>query len=126
MVFAVVPVMIVVMAMIVMMMLTMIMGMPVVVLVLMVMSVGMGVLMFGGRLVLVFEVDVELGAGDVRALLARHVEVITVEPELLQFVFKLMRVDAQVNQRTNEHVTADAAEDVEVKRFHGGRIQKRR
>ena len=69
-------------------------------------------------IVVVREVDIELHAGDAGFLLARNVEVIAVELEFLQLAFQLARVHAEVEQRADEHVAADAAEDVEVKSFH--------
>ena len=61
---------------------------------------------------------VELHAGDAGFLLAREVQVIAVELELLQLALQPMRVHAQINQRADEHVAADPAENVEIKRFH--------
>ena len=42
----------------------------------------------------------------------------SVQLELFQFVGELVRGNSKVKHRTDEHVAADAAEDVEVKRFH--------
>src|SRR5579863_6540732 len=66
----------------------------------------------------VFEMDVELGAADLRFLAAGNVEVVAVELQLAEFAFELREVHAQVEQRANEHVAADAAKDVEIKCFH--------
>jgi hypothetical protein len=46
------------------------------------------------------------------------VKVVSTHAKFLQFAFKLARVDTQINQGANEHVTADAAEEVEVKSLH--------
>ena len=45
-------------------------------------------------------------------------EVIPAQTELLQFIFQAAKVHAQIQHGTNEHVAADAAEDVQIKRFH--------
>ena len=68
---------------------------------------------------LMCDVDIKLHAGDGGFLLARNVEMVAVEFELLQFAFKLVRVHAEVEQRGDEHVAGNAAEKVEVKQFHG-------
>ena len=67
---------------------------------------------------LVRQMHVELHAFDAGLVLARNVQVIAVELELPEFALQPARVHAQINQRADEHVAADAAEDVEVKRFH--------
>ena len=69
--------------------------------------------------VVVRQMHVELHAGDGRFFAARNVQVIAVELELLQFALKFFGVHAEVEQRGDEHVAGDAAENVEVKRLHG-------
>ena len=61
---------------------------------------------------------IELRPGDVRALLARGVKVVAFQPELLQLVLELLEVHAHIEQRSDEHVSADAAENIEVKSLH--------
>ncbi len=68
--------------------------------------------------IIVCEMDVKLHAFDGGLVLARDMEVIAVELEFAEFVFEFVRVHPQVNQGADEHVAADAAEDVEVKGFH--------
>ena len=51
-------------------------------------------------------------------LFPRDMQVVASEIQFLEFMFKLVRVHAQVNQRPNEHVAADAAENVEIESFH--------
>jgi hypothetical protein len=65
------------------------------------------------------EVDVKLHPGDGGFLPARNVEMVAVKLELLQLAFELGGIHAEIQQRADEHVTGDAAENVEVKRFHG-------
>jgi hypothetical protein len=72
------------------------------------------VMMFVG----VGQMDIKLHAADAGFLLARDVKMITVEFQLLQLVLKPARIHAEVNQRADEHVAADAAENIEIKRFH--------
>ena len=43
---------------------------------------------------------------------------ITFQLELLQFALKLARVHAEVEQRSDKHVSGDAADEVEVENFH--------
>jgi hypothetical protein len=66
-----------------------------------------------------FEMDIKLHAGDAGFLLARDVKMIAAERQLLQLSLQLAVIRAEINQRADEHVAADAAEDVEIKRFHG-------
>jgi hypothetical protein len=65
-----------------------------------------------------FEMNVELHAGDGGLLLARDVEVIAFELELLKLLLKPARVHAQVQQRGNEHIAGDATNEVEIEDFH--------
>jgi hypothetical protein len=75
---------------------------------------GMGVFMF----VLVCEMDVKLRAGNGSSFLPRHVQMIFVQTKFLQLMLERVRIHAEIQHRADEHVTADAAEDVEVKSFH--------
>ena len=80
------------------------------------------VLMFVFAIMTVFvvvrEVDIELDAADLRFLAASGMKVVAVELELLQFRFECGGIHAEIQQRADEHVAADAAEDVEIKSFH--------
>ena len=64
------------------------------------------------------EVDIEFDAGNGGFLSARNVQVIAVELEFLQLAFEFVRIHAKVEQRGDEHVTGDAAKNIEVQRFH--------
>jgi hypothetical protein len=68
----------------------------------------------------VFELHVELCSVDAAALLAGNLKLIAVQMQFFHFVFQLMQVHAKIQQRTDEHIAADPAEHVEVKRFHPG------
>ena len=74
--------------------------------------------MFVAMVMLMRQMYIELYAFDPHLLFPSHMQVVTVEVKFLEFVFQLVRVHAQVNQRANEHVAADAAEDIEVEGFH--------
>ena len=102
-VLVVVMVIVVIMVMIVIMVVTMMM-----------MLVRVVVRMF----VVIRQMHVEFHAFDAGFLFARDVQVVAVELQFFKFVLQLVRVRAQINHRADEHVAADAAEDVEVKRFH--------
>jgi hypothetical protein len=67
---------------------------------------------------LVSQMNVKLHARDSLSFLPPDVQVIAIHLELREFTFQLARVHAQINQRANEHVAADAAENVEVKSLH--------
>ena len=69
-------------------------------------------------MMILLQVDVELHAFDIRFLSARRVQVVIVKLELLEFVFELFEIDAQVEHRPDEHIAADAAKNVEVDSFH--------
>ena len=64
------------------------------------------------------EVDIKFHAGYGGFLLARNVEMIAAEFELLQLAFQFVRIHAEVEQRGDKHIAGDAAEKVEVKNFH--------
>jgi hypothetical protein len=64
------------------------------------------------------EMDIELDAVDARFLSADRAQVIAGEAELPEFLLEPRGVNAEVNQRCDEHVAADAAETVEVEGLH--------
>jgi len=70
-------------------------------------------------LVVMREVDIKLHAGDGGFLPVRNVQMIAVELELLQLTFEFGGVHAEIKQRGDKHVAGDAAEEVEIKNFHG-------
>ena len=61
---------------------------------------------------------VEFHAADTHLLSPRHVQMPVFELELTQLPLQGTRVNAKINQRADEHVATDAAEDVEVEGFH--------
>jgi hypothetical protein len=69
--------------------------------------------------VVVREVNIELRPFNLKSFGAARVEMIAVQMQLLQFVLEVMEINAEIEHRANKHIAADAAEDVEVKSFHG-------
>ena len=69
-------------------------------------------------IVLLFKMHVELRPGDVRTLLPRDVEMVFIKAELRELALELFEVHTEIEQRADEHVAADAAEDVEIERVH--------
>jgi len=68
--------------------------------------------------VFVRKMNIKFDAGDALAFILADVQMKAVQLELLQFVRQFVGIYAEVEQGADEHVAADAAEDVEVKRFH--------
>ena len=64
------------------------------------------------------QMNIKLHAFDLRFVLSRNVEMVAVEMQLFEFVFELMGIHAEVEQRADKHVAADAAENIQVKSFH--------
>ncbi len=92
--------------MVVIMVLVRMMFVLMVVIVMMVVMISMVVVMF--------EMDVELGAADLGFLAAGEMEVVAVQPQFSQLQLELLEIHAEVEQRADEHVATDAAENVQV------------
>jgi hypothetical protein len=43
---------------------------------------------------------------------------IAIHIQLFEFMLELVRIDAKIQQRADEHITADTTENIEVKGFH--------
>jgi len=113
-----VMIVLVVRAVMVMFVLVLVMVVMVVILVCVVMM-RVGVAMTMALIMLfVHDMNIELHARDARFLAARNVQVVTVKREFGQFAFQAPSIETQINQRSKEHVAADAAENVEVEGFH--------
>ena len=67
---------------------------------------------------MVVEMHVELHAVDAGFLRALRVDVIALYFQGLKLAFKRLEVHAEVEHCPHEHVAADAAENVQVKRVH--------
>src|ERR1041385_4178811 len=68
--------------------------------------------------VLVSKLHLESHAGDVRLLSAGDADLPSVKLEFFQFLLQRPGIDAQVEHGTEEHVAADAAENVEIQCLH--------
>ena len=66
-----------------------------------------------------FEVDIDFDAGDAAFFLLVDMQVVAIEIQFAEFATELLGTHAQVDERAEEHVATDAAEDVEVESFHG-------
>jgi len=64
------------------------------------------------------DMHVKLYARDAALLAAAGVQVVAMKAELHQLPLELLRVNAKINQRADQHVAADPAEDVEIQSFH--------
>ena len=51
-------------------------------------------------------------------MLSRHMQVVAVESQFAEFPIEFPKLDTQIEHGPNEHVTADPAEDIEVKAAH--------
>jgi len=81
----------------------------------MMVAVLVGMLM---AVVRVREVDIKFHTGDGGFLSARNVQMPAVELELVQLTFEIFGVNAKVEQRRDEHVAGDAAENIKIQDFH--------
>ena len=62
--------------------------------------------------------DVEFHAFDTGLVLTSSVEVIALELKLGQFMLQVVQVEAEIDHRSQKHIAADAAENVEKQSFH--------
>lgn len=81
-----------------------------------VVSMLVAVTMF--MVVIVREVDIELHTGDALTVLTADVQVVAIELELGEFAFELLRINAEIDERGDEHIAADAAENIEIQCLH--------
>src|SRR5438067_1463746 len=68
--------------------------------------------------VLLCERHLEFQAGDVRLLSAGDADLPSVEPEFFQFLLQCPGIDAKIEHGAEEHIAADAAENVEIQCLH--------
>jgi len=66
----------------------------------------------------IVQMNIELRSGDGGLLSASDVKMVAPYSQLLEPLLEVVRIHPQINQRANEHVAADAAENIKVKRFH--------
>jgi hypothetical protein len=69
-------------------------------------------------IMLVFQMNIELDPFDCGFRIAPKVEVVAFYAELRQFMLEGMEIDAEVEQRADEHVAADAGKNIEIQSFH--------
>lgn len=86
-----------------------------------VMMLFKGVVMPVVVVVVVTDVNLESRALDLKPFFARSVKVITFEAQFLQFSRQVFHLDAEIEHRPHEHVAADSAENIQIKRFHFAR-----
>ena len=66
----------------------------------------------------IFDVDVEFDARDAGFFRAVRMQVIAIELELLELALEFLEIDAQVQKGADEHITGNAADEVEIKGAH--------
>jgi hypothetical protein len=66
----------------------------------------------------VAEMNIKLCSLDLSAFGPPDVEVVIVQVKLLQFSGEVWKIQADVEQRADKHVSANAAEEVEIECFH--------
>jgi len=64
------------------------------------------------------EVDIELDPRDALPFILADVQMKAIELKFLQLVRQFVRVHTEIKHRADEHIAADAAEDIEIKSFH--------
>ena len=83
------------------------MFMPVIIMVVMIMVMSM-----------IVRMHVELYTFDARFLFPRAVQMKVMQVQFGEFAFELIERHTKIEQRANEHVAADAAENIQIQRFH--------
>ena len=75
-----------------------------------VMVVVMGLVMMLVAVIVgaIFDNDIELHGADIRANDTRRLEFVTFDRQLVEFGSQVLQVEAQIQQCTNRHVSADA------------------
>ena len=67
---------------------------------------------------MIIEVDIKLHAIDAGLLGAFCMDVVALDLERLKLAFEFLEIRAQIQQGSDEHIAANAAESVEIKRVH--------
>jgi len=115
--------------MLVVMLMFMVMRVFVLVVVFVTVLMFMGMVMFMAVLVLMLMVVVEfmlvvpqmhikLCPFDLHAFGARSVQVVTRHAELGQFPLQIIQLKAKIQHRTDKHIAAETAENIQIKRSH--------
>src|ERR1051326_48818 len=84
------------------------------------MGMGMGHTMSMGVFVAVLmsEMNIKFYSFNGSLVRASDVQMVPVQFQLLQFPFQFVWIDPEINERADEHVAADAAENIQVQCFH--------
>src|SRR5256885_7148589 len=82
------------------------------------MMVMMPVPMFMLVLMILLQMHIKLHSFNIGFLLPSCMQVIVLQLQLAQFAIQLLELDTQVQHRADEHVAADAAENIEVNGLH--------
>lgn len=69
-------------------------------------------------IVSVGQMHIELYAFNLGFLLAGGVQMVAIEFQLSEFALEFVKINAQIEQRSDKHIAADAAENIEIKCFH--------
>ena len=73
-------------------------------------------------LVLMREMHIELHPFDVGLVPARDVQMIAFELELFQLPLQFLGINTQIQERADEHIAADAAENIQIQGLHKVRL----
>ena len=81
---------------------------------------GVGMRMF--MVVIAGKVNVELHSFNAGFVAAGHVQMIAFERQLFQFARQLIGIHAEIDQCADEHIAADAAENIQIQGLHKVRL----
>ena len=68
--------------------------------------------------VLVRQMDIKFDAFDLGFMAARPMQVIAFKTQFSELTLELMEINPEVEQRADQHIAADSAENIEIKCFH--------
>lgn len=71
-----------------------------------------------GMFMLMHDVNIEFRSRDAALFTTADMDVVSVERQCSQLLLDCLWVNSEVNHGTDEHVAADAAEDIEVESLH--------
>ena len=67
----------------------------------------------------ILQVDVKFNPAQIGLLPTRGVKVEAIQTEFGEFPVQSVQIKAEIDQRAQEHVTADPAENIQVEGLHG-------
>ena len=68
-----------------------------------------------------FHQYIEFHSAEIRAHHARRPQFVAVDRQFLEFGLQIVKIEPQVQERTDGHIPTDSGETVEVKRLHNKR-----